>query len=288
VLFFVAMTVAAYGLVVRRDHGAGLLPDRLGPARGGRLLGGPYGLAWRLQRGLLVGWLIAFTLLGFVFGNIATNVGAFTDSPAALAMIQKLGGVKALTDAFMSTELGFVAVILSVYGIQVVLRLRSEESELRAESVLATGVSRYSWAWSHIVIALVGTAVVITAAGLAAGLSYSAQTGQASDVGRVLLAALVRLPAVWVLAAIAAAAFGLAPRAAVIGWAALVAFLLLGELGPLFELPQSVMNLSPYAHVPRLPGSSLTATPLVALTLLAAALIGAGLVGLRRRDMPVT
>ena len=32
-----------------------------------------------------------------------------------------------------------------------------------------------------------GTAVVITAAGLAAGLSYSAQTGHASDFGRVLV-----------------------------------------------------------------------------------------------------
>ena len=248
----------------------------------------PYGLAWRLQRGLLFGWLIAFTLLGFVFGNIATNVSSFTDSPAALEMIQKLGGVEALTDAFMSTELGFVAVILSVYGIQVVLRLRSEESELRAESVLATGVSRYAWAWSHIVIALLGTTAIIAAAGLAAGLSYSAQTGHADDFARVLLAALVRLPAVWVLAAIAAAAFGLAPRATVIGWTALVAFLLLGELGPLFELPQSVMNVSPYAHVPRLPGGDFSTTPLIWLGLLTAGLIAAGLAGLRRRDIPVT
>ena len=175
------LTAVAYALVVRRDHGAGLMPDRLGPADAGRSLGGAYGLAWRLQRGLLFGWLVAFTLLGFVFGNIATNVSSFTDSPAALEMIQKLGGVEALTDAFMSTELGFVAVILPVYGIQVVMRLRSEESELRAESVLATGVSRYAWAGSHIVIALLGTTAIIAAAGLAAGLSYSAQTGHAGD-----------------------------------------------------------------------------------------------------------
>jgi ABC-2 type transport system permease protein len=288
VLFFVAMSAVAYGLVVRRDHGAGLLPDRLGPADAARTLSGPYGLAWRLQQGQFIGWLVAFTLLGLVFGNIATSVSGFTDSPAAKEMIQKLGGVQVLTDAFMSTELGFMAVILSVYGIQVVLRLRSEESELRAEPVLATGVSRYSWASSHIVIALLGTTTIITAAGLAAGLSYAAQTGHSSDFGRVLLAALVRLPAVWVLAGIAAAAFGLAPRATVVAWAALVAFLLLGELGPLFELPQSVMNLSPYAHVPRLPGGSLTATPLVALALLAAVLVVGGLVGFRRRDVPVT
>jgi ABC-2 type transport system permease protein len=188
----------------------------------------------------------------------------------------------------MSTELGMMGVILSVYGIQVVLRLRTEESELRAEPILATGVGRISWAWSHIVIALLGTTAIIVAAGLAAGLSYSAQTGHANDFGRVFVAAIVRLPAVWVLAGIAAAAFGLAPRAAVAGWAALVAFLLLGEFGPLFELPQSVMNISPYAHVPRLPGGDFTAVPLVWLVLLAAALTAAGLVGFRRRDVPIT
>jgi ABC-2 type transport system permease protein len=100
--------------------------------------------------------------------------------------------------------------------------------------------------------------------------------------------AVVRLPAVWVLAGIAAAAFGLAPRAVVAGWVALVAFLLLGEFGPLFELPQSVMNLSPYAHVPRLPGGDFTAVPLVWLVLLAAGLLAVGLAGFRRRDVPVT
>ncbi len=286
--FFVVLGATAHVLLARRDHGAGLLPDRPGPATAGRSLGGALGLAWRLQRGLLVGWLVAFVLLGLVFGNIATNVGSFMESPGARELIQKLGGVQGLTDAFMSTELGMMGVILSVYGIQVVLRLRSEESELRAEPVLATGVGRTSWAWSHTVIALLGTTAIIVAAGLAAGLSYAAQTGHSNDFGRVFVAAAVRLPAVWVLTGIAVAAFGFAPRAAAAGWVALVAFLLLGEFGPLFELPQSVMNVSPYAHVPRLPGAAFTATPLLWLAALAAALTAAGLVGFRRRDVAIT
>jgi ABC-2 type transport system permease protein len=138
------------------------------------------------------------------------------------------------------------------------------------------------------VIALLATALVIVGAGLSAGLSYAAQTGHSSDFGRVFLAAVVRLPAVWVLVGIAAAAFGLAPRATAVAWAALVAFLLIGEFGPLFGLDQWVMNLSPYGHVPRLPGGDFTVTPLVLLVLLAAGLVAFGLVGFRRRDVPVT
>jgi ABC-2 type transport system permease protein len=286
--FFVLLTAVAFVLVAQRDHGAGILPERTGPAEAGRSLGGPLGLAWRLQRAPLFGWLVAFVVLGLVFGNIATNIGSFMDSPAARDLIQKLGGVQGLTDAFMSTELGMMGVILSVYGVQVVLRLRSEESELRSEPVLATRVGRVRWAWSHIVIALLGTAGIILAAGLSAGLSYAAQTGHSGDFGRVFLAAVVRLPAVWVLVGIAAAAFGFAPRATTLAWAALVAFLLIGEFGPLFGLDQWVMNLSPYGHVPRLPGGEFAATPVVWLVLLAAGLVAFGLVGFRRRDVPVT
>jgi ABC-2 type transport system permease protein len=288
VVFFVGLTAAAYVLVERRDHGAGLLPDRPGPATAGASLGGPFGLAWRLQRGTLFGWAVAFVLLGLVFGNVASNVGDFVDSPGARDLIQKLGGVQGLTDAFMSTELGMLGVIASAYGVQAVMRLRSEESELRAEPLLATRVGRISWACSHLAVALVGSAILLVGAGVGAGLTYAAQTGHSGDFWRVLAAALVRLPAAWVVTGIAVAAFGVAPRLALAGWAALVAFLLLGEFGPLFELNQAVMNVSPYAHVPRLPGGDLSTTPLIWLAAVAALLIAAGLIGFRRRDVPVT
>ena len=287
VAFFIALTTTAYALVQRRDHGAGLLPDRLGPASAGRSLRGPLGLAWRLHRGALYGWTAGFTLLGLVFGNVAANVGDFMDSPAARDLIQKLGGVQGLTDAFMSTELGMVGVIASVYGAQVLMRLRSEESQLHSEPVLATRVGRIPWALSHVLIAVVGTAVLLASAGLGAGLTYSAQTGDPADFWRVLTAAVVRLPAAWVIAGIVVATFGLAPRAMVAGWVALVTFFVLGEFGPLFGLSQSVMNVSPYAHVPRLPGGDLTTAPLVWLAAVAAALTFAGLVGFRHRDLPV-
>jgi polyether ionophore transport system permease protein len=286
--FTVAAAFVANALLARRDHGAGLLPDRPGPADAKPRLGTALGLAWRLQRGVFYGWLAAFLFLGLLFGNIATSVGNFLDSPNAVDMIQKLGGVHNLTDAFISTELGFMGIFAAAYGISAVLRLRSEESELRAEPVLATGVGRIQYAFSHLTVALLGTTVLTLGAGLAAGASYSAQTGAGADFGRVLVATLVRLPAAWVLVGIAALLFGLTPRLGYVAWVALVAFLLLGELGPMMKLSQAVMDVSPYAHVPRLPGGTFEASPVIALVLVAAALIAAGVAAFRRRDVPVT
>ncbi|MEV4257557.1 ABC transporter permease, partial [Spirillospora sp. NPDC049652] len=79
--------------------------------------------------------------------------------------------------------------------------------------------------------------------------------------------------------------YGLLPRLAALGWAVLVVFLLVGELGPLLKLPGWAMDVSPFAHTPRLPGSAWSATPLLWLLAVAAVLVGAGLWTFRRRDL---
>jgi ABC-2 type transport system permease protein len=283
--FAAVTTAAAYALAARRDVGAGLLPDRPGASTAGPTLGGPLGLAWRLHRGVLYAWLAGFVLFGFVMGNIASNVGTLVDSPQARDFFAKLGGAKGLTDAFLASELSIFGLIASAYGISAALRLRSEETALHAEPVLATAVGRVRFAASHATVALAGTALLLLAGGLGAGLGNAAHTGDAGSIGRILAGALVQIPAAWVLTALVLAAFGLAPRLVVVGWAALVAFLLLGQLGPLLELKQWLMDLSPYTHVPKLPGSAFTAVPLVWLLVIAAVLTAAGLAGFRRRDV---
>jgi ABC-2 type transport system permease protein len=283
--FAAVLAAVAYALVTRRDHGGGLLPDRPGPAEAAPSLRSPLALAWRLQRGTLIGWSAGFLVLGAVFGNVAGSVGNLLSSPQARAMITALGGEHALTDAFLATELGFVGVLAAAFGVQAALRLRTEETAIRAEPLLATPVRRVAWAASHVTVALAGTAVLLAAAGLGAGLARAAGTHDAGQVGRVLVAALVQVPAAWVVAAIVVAAFGLVPRLTVVGWVALVAFLLLDVLGPVLRLDQWAMDLSPFTHVPRLPGGELTGAPMFWLLAVTAALVAAGLAGFRRRDV---
>jgi ABC-2 type transport system permease protein len=285
VAFAAAVSVGAYALVARRDLGAGLLPDRPGPATAAPYLRSPLALAWRLHRATLLGWAAGFVVLGAVLGNIAANLGGLFDSQQARDFITKLGGEKGLTDAFLATELGFAGVFAAAYGVQAALRLRAEESAQRAEVVLATAVSRLRWAVSHLVLAFGGTAALLALAGLSAGLTHAASTGDAGQIGRIFGGALVQIPATWVVAGIVVAAFGLAPRAVAAGWAALVVFLLLGELGPLLKLNQWVMDLSPFTHLPKVPGVPLTVTPLAWLLAVAAVLTAAGLAGFRRRDI---
>jgi ABC-2 type transport system permease protein len=78
---------------------------------------------------------------------------------------------------------------------------------------------------------------------------------------------------------------GVAPRLATLSWAVLAAFMLLGDLGPLLKLDQWLLDVSPFAHVPHMPGGAITATPLLWLIVTTAVLTAAGLTTLRRRDI---
>ncbi|MGA8114636.1 MAG: ABC transporter permease, partial [Actinocatenispora sp.] len=235
----------------------------------------------------LLGWSAGFVVAGAALGSIASSVQDMTGGSREVQdMFARLGGVDGLVDAYLSATMGILGLVASGYAISAALRLRGEESAQRAEPVLATRVSRVGWVASHLTIAVLGTALLIALAGAAAGLTHGLRTHDVgAQVPRLLGAALVQVPAALLVAGIAVALVGLLPRFAVLSWAVLGVFLMLGQFGELLSLDQSVMDLSPFTHTPKLPGSAFTGTPLLWLLTVTAALIAAGLVGIRRRDI---
>jgi ABC-2 type transport system permease protein len=282
------LLVAASALLVRRDLGAGALPARLGPPAAPSWLGSPLALAWRLQRGALVGWTVGSAIAGLSFGAIAQDmVQAATEDPETAKMLATLGGTGSITDIYLAAVLSWLGMLAAGYAVQATLRLHSEESELRAEQVLATAVPRVRWAGGHLLVVAAGATVVLAAGGLVAGIAHGLRAGDlGGELPRVLGGALVQLPAVWVMAAVGAALFGLLPRLVVGGtWAVLAVVLFVTMVGQPLRLDQWTLDLSPFAHLPRLPAAGFTATPLAWLVAVAAVLAAAGLAAFRRRDL---
>jgi len=133
-------------------------------------------------------------------------------------------------------------------------------------------------------VAVAGSVVLLAIAGLATGVTYAAAGGPWSSVPRLLGAAVVYAPAMWLMIGMALAVFGFAPRWVDVAWGVLAACLVVGLLGPVLRLPDWVQMLSPFERVPQLPAAHLAATPLLVMVALAAAFAFAGLGGLRRRD----
>ncbi len=192
-----------------------------------------------------------------------------------------------LTDTFIATLLGIAAIAAAACGIQAALRMRSEESAMRAEPVLATATARVPWALGHVVFAVIGPVVALFMIGAGLGLTYGADVGDMGQVPRLIGAALAQAPA-------AATLTGL-DRRPVRAAAAPVG----GGVGDPGDLPAAgtdrrtapaqrgrsrPLAVHPHAH---LPGGEATVLPLVVLTGVAAALVAAGLWGFRRRDVGV-
>jgi ABC-2 type transport system permease protein len=122
--------------------------------------------------------------------------------------------------------------------------------------------------------------------GLTMGLGYGASAGDTGNqMARLTGAALVQLPAVWLVAAVAMLLYGAVPRLAVASWSVVSLTLAIGLYGPALKLGHWVMDLSAFTHLPRVLSADVTYGPLLLLTLLALAVGGAGLAALRRRDL---
>lgn len=278
------LLVVADALLQRRDLGSGMWAARPGRAAAAPRLGSAPGLAWRLQRGALVGWTVAYAVLGLVVGSIAASVDQIVSSPGVEAMLRKMsGGQGSLLDVFFGAELRFMAVGAAAYGITTALRLRSEEASGRGEVVLATRTSRWGWLTSHVVIAALGALWLLVVVGVCAGLSAGSVT--TTGVPELLPAALATAPAVLVCVGLTVLLFGLFPRMAAGAWALLALFVLLGEFGGLLKLPGWALGASPFDHLGSLPGGEVNGTGLLGLLLVALVVGAVGFVGFRRRDL---
>ncbi len=287
-LAVLAGTGLAIVLTAQRDQGAGLIQPRPGSASGGRLLSGPAGLAWRLQRGSVAGWSAGFLAGGLAIGVVGKSIGKLIGSTAGITQaLDKIGGQTALINSYLAACMSLIGLVAAAYAVSAVARLRSDEVADRAEPLLSAPVSRPRWGGSYLLTAAAGTAAVLVAGGLGVGLAYGiASSDVGTQVPRLIGAGLAQLPAALAVAAVGAALIGLLPTwSGPAGWAALAVCGFIGVFGPALNVPQAVLDISPFTHVPKLPGGVFSAVPLAWLSVVVLGLAGACLVGLRRRDI---
>ncbi|MFE7721408.1 ABC transporter permease [Nocardia rhizosphaerihabitans] len=283
----VGATLLAYQLLRTRDLGAGLLAERPGPAAAGRALSGPVGLAWRLQRGSMLGWTVGFGLYGLLIGGAVNSIGGMLDDSGTLQdVVTALGGSDDLEKSFIAYAITMLAAAAAAYSVSSVLRLHEEENSGRAEAVLAAAVGRVRYASSHLLFAIAGPAVALLVSGIGIGIVWGATDGDVvGKLGQSLGAVAVQLPAVWVVTAIALLLFGVVPKYASLAWAVLSAMIVIVLLGSLGTFPQWLMDLVPFVHPPKLPGATFTLAPIAWLLAVTIAGTVLGLAAFRRRDL---
>lgn len=279
------LVLVAYLLDARRDLGAGALPARQGPSEAAPRLRGPVGLAWRLQRTMLVVWVAAAVAFGAALGAVgAEAMTEYARSPWVLEFAAAIGA-ETPAEALFTYVVGAMAIVVGMYAVMATLWLRAEETRGGAETVLAAPVTRTRWLAAHAGLAVGGTLLILLGLGAGLGLGSGLAQGDPADVMRMLGLTVRYAPATWVIAGVVVAAFGLLPRAAVIlGWAGLAVGVAAEVAVKAAAAPDWVFRaLSPFAHVS--PAYGPTPMSYAVVTLVAAALLALGAVAFRRRDL---
>lgn len=280
-----AVTLAAgYLLFQRRDLGSGLMAARPGPARAGVGLRSGFGLAWRQQRGSVIGWSIGMLLGGFVYGSIGDEAGDLLgDSDLTRDMFA--AGSTDLVNGFFAVSLVMLGLIATAFSLSSVSRPRSQEDAGHAEMLLATGLTRTRWLMGQLAVCFLGTVVVVGCAGLGIAVGYAAVTGKGSGFERFALPMLAQTVPVLVTTSVAVLLYGVLPRALAAGWALLGFAVVVLMFGEVFRFPDWLRWLSPFEHLALAPAEPFALTPFLVLLAVAAVLTGLGAFAFRRRDI---
>lgn len=273
--------LAALWIETRRDLGSGLLPERRGASHATAFLASPFGLVVRLQRGGLIGWFVGAVVSGLFFGGVGQAMSEVLDpsNPYAAAF---MGSNKSVLDGVLGIFMLFNGLLAGAFAVQSLAGARAEEAAGRLEPQLATPLSRMRWLSSYVVLAAVGSAVMLLLAGYLTGV---ASNGGASG-GELAAASFAYWPAVLLMLGVMLLCNGYLPRLGTsLTWTVYGLSMLFSMFGALLSLSEDVIKMTPFGAVPRMPAEDFTAVPLLVLTLLALALAALGLLRFRQRDI---
>lgn len=285
---FVVLAALAFRLESVRDHGAGLVQTRPGRAHAASWLSGPMGLAWRLQRGGIIGWTVAIALSALGCGQIVAQMEqSLAANPQLGEMLQKMGGSSNLFVAFYVAMLGILGTVGAIFAATVLNRLRTEETRGHTEPMLATATSRTRYALSHLWLAFVFPTIAFILTGTLLPVAQAQRNSDWSLLGTYTRSALGLLPGLWLVLGVAMLLIGWLPRFTGLVWAVLGWTLFATWFSVLFDLPTWLTRLHPWGHLAHLPRDPMDWTAFTVELVLAVALMVLGLVGYRRRGIPV-
>ncbi|WP_445166550.1 ABC transporter permease [Mycolicibacterium sp. Dal123E01] len=272
----VVLVVATVVAESRRQYDDGVLASSGEHARA-RPVGGVFGLQLVIQRGLTAGWAVGLLIAGAAFGSMTKSLLDAAKGNELLARVLSTQG----TDGVYTTMTQFLAAATTAYVVAVVVRLHRDDESGIGEAVLAGSLSRWTWLLSAVGAALTGAAVLLACAGLGNGLGAGLTLGEPQTIVRLTLAALAFLPAMAVVAAVAA--LGVALRHPGIGWLAVTFVVGALYLGALLRLPHWLIDASPVGRTHAPSSISVVTLGVMAVVAVVVTLI-AGLI-YRRRDV---
>lgn len=284
-LFLVTVLIAFY-LIKKRDVGMGLFPAKKGPAFASKMLLSPIGLMWRLQRRLILSWVVAMLIFGMVIGAIGNEIQEMVSGLNNNQLLEMFGGNPNVVSSILASFLAFLATFVAVYFVLALLRLRHDEVDGYMEGVLATAVSRVHLLMSQVICIGLGLGVILFFLALGAGITAKVSTGDSMFL-TLMEVTFYQAPAILTLGGFTILTIGILPRGAVaVSLAAVIFSLISGPMfGTMLGFPEIIQNISPFAYTVIDQSGNIDWSSGLWLTLIALTFTTIGIISFCRRNL---
>ena len=286
IVFSIIVVIIAFALEGGRDMGAGYLPERAGRESAKTSLLSVPGLFTKLNKGVMISWLIAFVIMGAAYGSIYGDMQTFLESNEILSQMFTISGVsieEAFTGAIMIVMIGLV----SILPIAIVNKLFSEETRLHLSQLYATKVTRAQLYWTSVIMAIVAgiVGILLASSGLGGTAISAMGDGSPMNMWDFIAAGYNFLPSVLFFIGLAALALGWAPRLGKAVYAYLGYSFALNYFGSILDLPEWFSKTAVQSWIPRMPVDSFDAATFITITVISVAAMVMGYIGYCKRDM---
>ena len=244
-------------------------------------------LARHLATGPTAAWGAAIFALALLFGLMVSDfVDAMAELPTTVLFLEQLGWLGLDTvEGTLAVLFMFPALLLALFAATHASAFREEEASWRIEHLLARPLGRTRWLLGRIFTAVVSIAVVASCAVFGGWLGVIV-SGSGFAPGDALSMALNLIPIALLFLGIGIGLLGLAPRlTAPTAFGLVVAAFVLDFLGPLLNLPEGLLNLSPFRHMAAVPVEPIVLGPTLVMLGVGVGAAALGVVVFRHRDL---
>lgn len=286
VVFSVVLLVVSFVLEGHRDMGAGYLPEREGRATAKKSLLSVPGLIFKLNKGVIIGWLVAFVIMGAAYGSIYGDMQVFLGSNELMKQMFTQSGVS-IEESFTGTIMMVMIGLVTILPIAVINKLFAEESRLHLSQVYATKVTRAQLYWTTVLLAILTGVVGIGLASVGLGGAAIAAMNNKStmDLLDFLAAGYNILPSVLFYVGLAALVLGWLPKLGKVVYAYLGYSFALNYFGGILDLPDWFAKTAIQSWIPRMPMEEFDGAVFAVITGISIVLMAVGYLGYKRRDL---
>lgn len=286
IIFSIILMIIAFALEGGRDMGAGYLPEREGRAAAKKSLLWVPGLFIKLNKGVIISWLVAFVIMGAAYGSIYGDMQTFIESNEMISQMFAISGVS-IEESFTGTIMMVMIALVSILPIAIVNKLFWEEVRLHLSQLYSTKVTRAKLYWTSVILAIITgiVGILLASGGLGGAAIYVMDNSSSMNMGDFIAAGYNFLPSVLFYIGLAALALGWTPKLGKAIYIYLAYSFVLNYFGGILNLPEWFSKTAIQSWIPRMPVDKFDGQIFITMTVISMVLMIFGYIGYSKRDM---